>query len=448
MNIFKLIIGKSLNYLPYALIPSIGKVYNMHRKEIRDYGKSTNKKEWIFKRTYDIVEYAINNIPFYKEFYKAKGFDISQLKSFDDIKKIPIVKKSDLSAVTLEQRSNTKIAHYLANTGGSTGSPFTFYRTPDQRIKEMTYYHHSWSSLGYKKHKLRFQFVGRQEKNGCTYDFARNQIRASVYEPFENVIKEITKINKICSLEYIQGYPSVIYEFALFCKKHNKEYKKSGLGRTIKGIFLNSEYPNPIFRKFIEEIFGVKTIASYGLSEGCSLAFDLSSGIYNVEQSYGYTEVQKEDDGLHLIATSFDSFAAPFIRYDTNDIVEDVVFKNDILESYTMNSGGRSGQYIIDKNEKRISLTGLIFGKHHKLFDYCSQIQISQSEKGKATVYYIPKALLPNDFEPSVMFDSSGIEITFTFKKLNEPIKTKSGKVLLMVKDSQIPEVTSFNKLA
>ena len=150
---------------------------------------------------------------------------------------------------------------------------------------------------------------------------------------------------------------------------------------------------------------------------------------------------------MHLIATSFDSFAAPFIRYDTNDIVEDVVFKNDILESYTMNSGGRSGQYIIDKNEKRISLTGLIFGKHHKLFDYCSQIQISQSEKGKATVYYIPKAILPNDFEPSVMFDSSGIEITFTFKKLNEPIKTKSGKVLLLVKDSQIPKVTSFNKL-
>ncbi len=435
MNIFKLIIGKSLNYLPYALIPSIGKVYNMHRKNIRDYDKSTNKKEWIFKRTYDIVEYAINNIPFYKEFYKAKGFDISQLKSFDDIKKIPIVKKSDLSAVTLEQRSNTKTAHYLANTGGSTGSPFTFYRTPDQRIKEMTYYHHSWSSLGYKKHKLRLQFVGRQEKNGCTYDFARNQIRASVYEPFENVIKEITKINKICSLEYIQGYPSVIYEFALFCKEHNKEYKKSGLGRTIKGIFLNSEYPNPIFRKFIEEVFGVKTIASYGLSEGCSLAFDLSSGIYNVEQSYGYTEVQKEDDGLHLIATSFDSFAAPFIRYDTNDIVEDVICKDGILESYTMNSGGRSGQYILDKHGKRISLTGLIFGKHHKLFDYCSQMQISQSGQGKATIYYVLKTLLPKEIKPEELFDNEGLDITFVFKELEEPIKTMSGKTPLLIKE-------------
>lgn len=434
MNIFKIKIGALLNRLPYIILPKIGKVYNKCQKDINEYVATCDKQVWLFNKMYSIVEYAINNIPFYKEFYRLKGFDINQLQSFEDIKKIPIVKKSDLSEVPLEQRSNTNLSHYLANTGGSTGSPFTFYRTPNQRIKEMAYYHHAWGQLGYKKHKLRFQFVGRQEKNGCTYDFSRNQIRASVYEPFENVIKEITRINKICSLEYIQGYPSVIYEFALFCKEHAEAYKKSRLKKTIKGIFLNSEYPNPIFRKCIEEVFGIKTIASYGLSEGCSLAFDLSSGVYNVEQSYGYTEVQMEDDGLHLIATSFDSFAAPFIRYDTNDVVEDVVFKDHIIQSYTMNSGGRSGQYIIDKNEKRISLTGLIFGKHHKLFDYCNQLQLSQSEKGRATVYYVPKDNIPKDFEPAVLFDSSGIEISFEFQEIEQPIKTKNGKVLLLVK--------------
>lgn len=433
MNCFKVKLGSWLNRLPYILFPKIGIRYIQYQNDIRAYLKTEDKKKWIFMKVYTIVEYAINNIPFYRDFYKSHGFNITDLKSYNDISRIPILHKSDLINVPLEVRSNLSLPHYLANTGGSTGAPFTFYRSPILRVKAMAFYHHAWLKLGYKKHKLRLQFVGHQDVEGCVYDFKRNQIRVSVYEPFDKVLKEIERVNSTCSIEYLQGYPSVIYEFALFCQKNMELYQASKLSETINGIFLSSEFPNPVYRKTIETFFNVETIASYGLSEGCALAFDYGQGIYDVIQSYSYVEAVESQDGIHVIGTSYDNYAAPLIRYDTNDIITDVVFDDSILRSFRMDTGGRAGQYIIDSNQKRISLTGMIFGKHHRLFDYCSQLQISQKQIGEATIYYVPKTILPPDFTPSSLFDSYGIDIKLKFEQIDEPIRTASGKVLLLV---------------
>lgn len=433
MNIITVTLGTILNRLPYILIPKIGLQYRKCQTDIKTYDASMNKKEWIFKRFYNIVNYAITNIPFYQEFYKSHNFNIEQLKCFDDIGKVPIVHKSDLIDVPLEQRSNLAFANYLANTGGSTGSPFIFYRSPIQRIKAMAFYHNAWKRLGYKKNKLRLQFVGRQEKQGCIYDFKRNQIRVSAYESFDNVLREITKVNTFRMLEYLQGYPSVLYEFALFCADHKDLYEQSKLPKSLRGIFLNSEYPNPIFRDTIESVFGVKTIASYGLSEGCALAFDDGSGFYEIDQSYSYVEAIDVSGEKHLVGTCYDNYVAPLIRYDTNDVVEMFTSDENILQTFRMDSGGRSGQYILDINDRRVSLTGLIFGKHHQLFSYCTQLQVGQVEKGLATIYYVPKCELPVDFDPALLFDTSGIDIRFEFVAMTQPIRTVSGKVLLLV---------------
>ena len=149
MNSKQIIIGKMLNYLPYSFMPNIGKVYNGYRKDILDYEKSANKQEWIFKRVYNIVKFSIKNIPFYKMFYAKKGFELSLLNSYQDICKIPILTKSDLMDMPLEQRSITSSSCYLANTGGSTGMPLSFYKTHSHKIKEMAFYHSAWELAGY-----------------------------------------------------------------------------------------------------------------------------------------------------------------------------------------------------------------------------------------------------------------------------------------------------------
>jgi phenylacetate-CoA ligase len=98
-----------------------------------------------------------------------------------------------------------------------------------------------------------------------------------------------------------------------------------------------------------------------------------------------------------------------------------------------MTTGGRIGQYVEDKDGKKLSLTGLIFGKHHDLFDYCSQLQVSQKNRGEIIIYYVPIRELPSNIPPSQLFDSAGLKLDISFKKIDQPIKTTSGKVLLLV---------------
>ena len=428
--------GQLLNRIPYTFIPVIGWKYNSYKRQIKSYGASRNREDWIFRRILKMVTYAYSNIPFYKEFYDSKSFHPSCLKSFDDLKKSPIVSKDDFLGVDLEYRSKIKSSSFKATTGGSSGTPLAFYKDRSHQIKEMAFYHNEWKALGYSKDKVRMQFVGRTNKTGISYDLMRNQLRVSAYTPALSVLCALKSINSNGIVKYLHGYPSVLFDFALCCKEYPQLYEESKLQESLCGVFLNSEYPQPYQRKAIEEILNVKTIASYGHTEGAGLAFDHGDGRYIAIQAYGYLEVVEIDGAPHLVATSYDNFASPFVRYDTGDVVSDFHYDANILGEFRLDTGGRVSDYILDRKGNHLPLTGVMFGKHHRLFEFCKHIQIFQPGQGFATILYVAKDNLPQNFTPSEYFDSEGLDVDFEFIQISNPIRTKSGKVLLKLTDA------------
>lgn len=428
-------VGQLLNRIPYRLIPVIGRKYCSYRRLIKSYDSSSDREEWIFRGVLEVVTFAYDNIPFFKEFYDSKSFHPSCLQSFGDIKKIPVMGKDDLVGVDLELRSFRTSSSYKATTGGSSGKTLAFYKDRAHQIKEMAFYHNAWAALGYSKDKVRLQFAGRTDKTGISYDLKRNQLRVSAYVPVKDVLAALKDINSNGVVQYLHGYPSVIYDFALCCEENPQMYEDSNLKKSLCGVFLNSEYPQPHQRKAIEEVLNVKTIASYGHTEGAGLAFDYGDGMYHVNQAYGYLEIVEIDGESHLVATSYDNFASPFVRYDTGDVVSDFRYDANILGEFRLDTGGRVSDFLLDKKGNQLPLTGVIFGKHHRLFEYCKQVQIYQSKEGYATVLYVPKNDLPENFSASEYFDSEGLDVEFEFKQISSPIRTKSGKVLLKVSD-------------
>ena len=129
--------------------------------------------------------------------------------------------------------------------------------------------------------------------------------------------------------------------------------------------------------------------------------------------------------------------ASPLIRYDTEDSIDDMVLTDGILSSFTIKDG-RSGQFITDMTGKNIPLTGLIFGRHHALFEYCSHIQLCQREKGEALVLYTALGMLPENFRAEEYFDVSNVDIKFNFKKIDNPVKTPAGKINLLVRPEDL----------
>jgi phenylacetate-CoA ligase len=89
------------------------------------------------------------------------------------------------------------------------------------------------------------------------------------------------------------------------------------------------------------------------------------------------------------------------------------------------------GEFVVDKNNKMISLTGLIFGRHHKLFDMVDFIQVKQKNPGEIVVYYSNSSIIEN---PNALFDSSNLNLDLIFQQIKEPYKTPLGKIPLLIK--------------
>ena len=101
-------------------------------------------------------------------------------------------------------------------------------------------------------------------------------------------------------------------------------------------------------------------------------------------------------------------------------------------------SEGRVGEFIEDKRGRRISLTALIFGRHHKIFESARFVQVRQTEPGKATIIMTLPQEIDNGRSSMVDkgFDFDDIEIDFSFEVRSKPYTTSSGKVLFDIDSS------------
>jgi phenylacetate-CoA ligase len=163
------------------------------------------------------------------------------------------------------------------------------------------------------------------------------------------------------------------------------------------------------------------------------LAYEINDPYeYCVLHSYGYAESMKADEIWELVGTSYYNYTCPLIRYRTGDEIGAIQQEGDMLTSFQVTTG-REGDFVLDGKGKKIPLTGLIFGRHHELFNFCSHLQVSQAERGKVIVHYCPIPGREREIVPHAMFDSSGVSLEFVFVAIAEPIKTKAGKVRLLV---------------
>ena len=237
-------LGQVLAYIPFSCRPMIGSIYKHRSKEINEFDQMTidEQHKFIFNRIYNLVKYSVENITFYKDFYADKGFDISQLKSFDDIQKIPVIEKADLLKYDIADRSNLSQPKFLVNTGGSSGFTLNFYVQPSSIGHEWAHIHKMWSILGFKPSDLRLFAVGRSRvRNGIDYEFARHTLTMDIYKPFSEIATRLKDILRKYPCYYLHGYPSVLAEFAENCS-HDQELMKLLKGK-LKGAFLNSEFP-------------------------------------------------------------------------------------------------------------------------------------------------------------------------------------------------------------
>lgn len=381
-------LGKCLARLPYPV--RLGATYKTAKRFIADFSEldTTSQCDWIQRRVVPLVDWAGRQHPFYSEFYQNSRCDITRIHDLADVTDLPIVTREDLQRVPLALRSVSARSRYLTNTGGSSGQPLIFYLDSKAFAREWAHMHFIWERLGYRPNDLKLVFRGKDlGDRPLVYNAVHNEYIVNAYCQYDHVVESLWKKMRKNRITFLHGYPSAIADFIQYCVENRAEVIDE-LSTSLKGVLYASEYPAPCYRDPVDACLGVKSISWYGHSEFSVLAYELDRYVYAPMHTYGYAEAVPSEFGHRLVCTGYYNRVCPFIRYDTGDLIE-VVEQDDILRAFRI-SAGRVGDFVTDVKGKRISLTALIFGRHHPIFKQVRFLQVAQQKAGEVEVVLTP----------------------------------------------------------
>lgn len=420
-------LGSLLGRIPMEL--RLGGKYSFHSKQAGSANSSIRTSQ--LHQLNKLVSFAHKETLFYQNLFEEHGFFPKQLQTLEDTAAIPIARKADFQRYSLEERSVRRLALKKSNTGGTTGQPLDFYLEKTAYAREWAHMHAIWATLGYRYTDEKITIRGKNIGNRFyKYNFNQNEFLINAYAPLQENLDACRELITKRNIKWIHGYPSSVYSFLRELESVDAVLFEILISQ-VQGVFLGSEYPAPQYRNYIEQHCGLKSISWYGHSEMAVLAPEREpgSGVYYPFHSYGYAEAVSDGDSYRLVATSTHNFATPFIRYDTGDLIEPT-FKDGLLECFRIKEG-RNSDSVIDKNGRSISLTGLIFGRHHQAFDHSEHVQVRQPAPGKIEILVTSKEYRENWAD---LFDFSNAFFDVSFTQLDSPVRTPLGKVQLLLR--------------
>ena len=422
----------------YGLIPyekRLGKVfwdtYNFLQES--QWWSKEKLEEYQMQQLEKLLKHSYENVRYYKKVFDERGLEPKDIQDFDDLKKLPYLTKDDVGKNLkdlIAQNIPKKDMQYVT-TGGSTGIPMGFYQDKNTAGSiEWAFMLTQWKRVGFKIGDrcvvLRGNVVQSASKGKYwEHDLANKNLILSSYHMIDKTLSDyIAKIREFRP-DFIQAYPSAITILARFIKEHNI---KNFPG--IKAILCGSENLYQWQRHLLEEVFQCRVYSWYGHTEKCCLAGECEkSNYYHIFPEYGYTELIGEDGNPadkenklgEIIATAFNNYVCPFIRYRTQDFAILSNEKCGCGRNYKLfkKIEGRLQDFIVANDGSLITLTALIFAQHFKAFGKIKNMQLYQDRIGEVEV----KIISTNDF---LKEDSNEI-----IKKMESAV---SGKIKVAVK--------------
>jgi phenylacetate-CoA ligase len=348
-----------------------------------------------------LIQHAYKNVPYYQKIFKQRGLTPKDFGSVEDLQKLPILTKEivrnnidDLLAVNYKRYQLMR-----SSTGGSEGRPLKFY---EQRffseIKELAFIYKLWERVGFnpndKKAVLRGPVIDRKRK--LKYDPIRKELLLSSYHTDDEHLYEFYSEILKRKIKFLHAHISAALTFANFIIKNN-------LKLSLKAVLGASENVFPAHRELIQQAFSTRLFTFYGLSEHVVMAGECEfSNSYHIFPQYGITELIDENGKEinsygsvgEIVGTGFNNYIIPFIRYKTGDLAQFTKLECECGRKYKTfkNIEGRSNEYIYTLDGRKITTTGLIFGRKLKAYQNIKAIQIYQDKVGIIELRIVKKS--------------------------------------------------------
>ncbi len=283
----------------------------------------------------ELLVYLEKYSPFYQKLFKENLIDINDIKTLEDLRKIPTTSKNDLQqhnhdffCVPLD-----KIVDY-STTSGTLGDPVTF-GLSDNDLERLAYNEAiSFACAGVQKGDV-VQMITTIDKRfmaGLAYFLGLRKMGASVVRMGPGIPELQWDSIFRYKPKYLITVPSFLLKMIDYAEKHGLDYKNSSVyGAICIGEGLkNQDFTDNILSKKIKEKWGIKLFSTYASTE-MSTAFtecEFQVGghhhpeliITEILDDNG-NPVQEGESG-ELTITTLGVEAIPLLRFKTGDLVK------------------------------------------------------------------------------------------------------------------------------
>lgn len=395
-------------------INEVERLYEMSPEELRARNERCFLK--LFNKAYD-------NSPFYQKLYSDAGIKKEDIKSLEDIKKLPIITKDMIKAHAEEIRIAPKWKLIKNHTSGTTGTPLMVYEDWPSIWREQAYFYCYRKRCGYTYGQPIVSLRGNLEKKDL---YMKVHISNTLYLSSYNINPQTTELyyNQIVKHNpvAIEGYPSSLYSLALMMRD-------KGLQLHIPVAFTSSESLLDYQRELIEKQFDTQIYDHYGTTER-TIRLSESFNHNGYFEDPGYSINEYTEDGE--ITTSLINYSFPLIRYKGNDVIELMEATEENPQVIVKKIQGRKSSYLIGKDGTEYS--GALLTRVFKDISTIDNAQFVQEKKGEVKLNYVPGNGFAKEDEQKLknavieQLGESNFEFHFNVISSSDIIYTSRGK--------------------
>lgn len=410
--------------------------------EQSQYWKPEQVAAYQLKKVKETCCYAGKYVPYYQRLFREVDFHPEHMTTLSDLNKVPFLTKQIIQD-HIQELISTRIPpkkQYYSTTGGSTGIPMGLYYTMSESIKELSFIHHMWSRVGYKPGMKLAVLRGAYTGDRGMIAMENGDLLLSSYHMTDDTLPQYIEALRAFQPEYMHVYASSIYILCDYMKRNHIPPFPS-----LRAVLVGSENVYPHQRELVEEVLQCRLFSHYGHCERACLAGECEKSTdYHIFWQYGYTEildskdqpVTRDGEVGEIVATTFDHFAMPLIRYRTMDMAEYAVGSCSCGRNYPLihRIKGRLQEALVTSTGRYIAMTSI--NMHSDVFDHVYQFQFYQDDPTYCVFNVVRRPEYTQADEEKIRTELKkklGEELELRIRYVDEIPRTVSGKYRFLI---------------
>jgi len=393
------------------------------------------------EKLHELIHHAYVHVPYYRETMKKLNLYPGDIKTRDDLHKLPVLTKEEVRANIdkLVADSTDKKKLLVSHTSGTTGKALSLYTSREAE---------TFQSAVWWRHRMRYglhyndwcvNFTGKvavpENQNKPPYwrwNYPMRQVVINNQQITFQKIRDIIKFLDETDFKFYVGYPSIIHSLAATANQ---------MGLTLnnhpKIIAFGAENSTDFQIQDIKKFTTATLTEHYGSVEGCGSASYCPHNVFHEDFEYGILECVDPDiqeDGTisgKIVCTGFANFDFPLIRYEIGDIATWAPVNYQcpcgLQSNVIMHIDGRNDDYIITPEGRKSKDMEYVFHNTDNVRD----AQIVQYKCDELIVRIVQRNRYTEKDEESIKdgirrWISQNFEILFEY--VNEIEREPNGK--------------------